>query len=46
MIVQGTALGDHYGPVAIGKPDERAQAQCAELGRRVAELANKLAAEE
>lgn len=44
MIVQGTASGDHYGPVAIGKPDERAKKQCLELGRRVATLAERLAA--
>lgn len=42
MIVQGTAMGDHYGPVAIGKPDERAANQCRALGKRVAELAKKL----
>ena len=43
MIVQGTALGDHYGPVAINKPDARAEKQSVELGRRVAELALRLA---
>ncbi len=43
MVVQGTALGDHYGPVGIGKPDERAESQSVALGRRVAELAIKLA---
>jgi NAD(P)H dehydrogenase (quinone) len=46
MIVQGTALGDHYGPVAIGRPDERAEAQSAELGRRVAALALRLEEQE
>ena len=44
MIVQGTAEGDHYGPVAIGAPDERVTPQCAALGRRVAELVKRLAA--
>lgn len=44
MIVQGTAVGDHYGPVAIGKPDERAEKQCVALGGRVADLALKLEA--
>jgi len=44
MVVQGTALGDHYGPVAVGKPDERVEPQCIALGRRVAELALKLQA--
>jgi NAD(P)H dehydrogenase (quinone) len=43
MVVQGTPDGDHYGPVAIGPPDERAAGQCRALGRRVAELARKLA---
>ena len=44
MVVQGTSRGDHYGPVAIGAPDERADAEARALGRRVAELAQKLAA--
>ena len=38
MIVQGTHSGDHYGPVALGTPDERATKQCKALGRRVARL--------
>ncbi|MHC4480909.1 MAG: flavodoxin family protein [Planctomycetota bacterium] len=42
MIVQGTSQGDHYGPVAIGVPDQRAEEQARELGRRVAELADRL----
>lgn len=42
MIVQGSAHGDHYGPVSIGKPDERVEKQCRELGERVAELAQRL----
>ena len=42
MVVQGTPLGDHYGPTAVNAPDERAQNQCRELGTRVAELAGKL----
>jgi len=44
LVIQGNASGDHYGPVAIGKPDERAASQCRDLGRRVAELAGRLAA--
>jgi len=43
MIVPGTADGDHYGPVSIGAPDERASKQCRALGERIAELAEKLA---
>jgi NAD(P)H dehydrogenase (quinone) len=42
MVVQGSAAGDHYGPVSIGKPDERASNLCRALGKRVAELAAKL----
>ncbi|MBS3763896.1 MAG: NAD(P)H-dependent oxidoreductase, partial [Planctomycetes bacterium] len=42
MIVEGTADGDHYGPVSIGAPEERAISQCRELGERVARLAIKL----
>jgi len=42
MIVPGSAKGDHYGPVAIGKPDERSQRECKKLGRMVAELTVKL----
>lgn len=42
MIVQGEARGDHYGPVAIGRPDDRALACCRRLGESVAELVKKL----
>ncbi len=42
MIVPGTAEGDHYGPVSIDAPDDRAKAQCEALGRRVASLAKRL----
>jgi NAD(P)H dehydrogenase (quinone) len=42
MVVKGTAQRDHYGPVAIGKPDQRADEECHKLGRNVAELAVKL----
>ncbi|RJP70784.1 MAG: flavodoxin family protein [Candidatus Abyssobacteria bacterium SURF_17] len=42
MIVEGTAEGDHYGPVSIDAPDDRVKAQCEALGRRVALLAKKL----
>jgi len=41
-VVQGDPKGDHYGPVSIGKPDERVQQQCKRRGRRVAELTKKL----
>ncbi len=44
MIVQGTSGGGHYGPVAIGAPDKRAESEARALGKRVAELAAKLSA--
>lgn len=42
MIVPGSAQGDHYGPVSIGKPNDRALAECQKLGQIVAQLAVKL----
>jgi NAD(P)H dehydrogenase (quinone) len=42
-IVQGDPKGDHYGPVSIGKPDERVRRQCIRRGKRIAELTNRLA---
>ena len=42
MIVQGDPQGDHYGPVSIGKPDERVLKQCKRRGQRIAQLTNKL----
>ena len=42
MVVQGDPEGDHYGPVSIGKPDQRVERQCARRGRRIAELTRKL----
>ncbi len=42
-VVQGDPKGDHYGPVSIGKPDERVRRQCIRRGKRIAELTNKLA---
>ena len=42
MIVQGDSQGDHYGPVSIGKPDERVINQCRRRGLRIAELTKKL----
>jgi len=43
-VVQGDPQGDHYGPVSIGKPDERVRRQCMRRGRRIAELTKKLSA--
>ena len=42
LIVQGDPQGDHYGPVSIGKPDERVKNQCTRRGQRIAELTLKL----
>jgi len=42
MVVQGDPQGDHYGPVSIGKPDERVTSQCKRRGQRIAELTKKL----
>jgi NAD(P)H dehydrogenase (quinone) len=42
MIVQGDPEGDHYGPVSIGRPDERVRQQCHRRGLRIAELTKKL----
>ena len=41
-VVQGDPQGDHYGPVSIGKADERVKRQCIRRGRRIAELTKKL----
>ncbi|MBN2594067.1 MAG: NAD(P)H-dependent oxidoreductase [Sedimentisphaerales bacterium] len=41
-VVQGDPQGDHYGPVSIGKPDDRVKQQCIRRGRRIAELTKKL----
>ncbi len=42
MVVQGDPKGDHYGPVSIGKPDQRVEQQCRRRGQRIAELTKKL----
>ena len=42
MIVQGEPKGDHYGPVAINEPDERALKGCKKLGQNLANLVKKL----
>lgn len=43
MVIQGDPQGDHYGPVSIGKPDNRVKKQCHRRGRRIAEMTKKLA---
>jgi len=42
MIVQGDTGGGHYGPVAVGAPDERGTEECKKLGQKVARLIKKL----
>jgi NAD(P)H dehydrogenase (quinone) len=42
IVVQGDPQGDHYGPVSIGKPDQRVERQCVRRGQRIAELTKKL----
>jgi NAD(P)H dehydrogenase (quinone) len=42
MVVPGSASGDHYGPVAVNAPDDRAAEGCRRLGKTVAELAIRL----
>ncbi len=42
MVIQGDPQGDHYGPVSIGKPDDRVMKQCVRRGQRIAELTRKL----
>lgn len=41
MIVQGTSKGDHYGPVAIGKPDDRSKKLCRAYGHQIAKLVSR-----
>jgi NAD(P)H dehydrogenase (quinone) len=43
MIVEGCYQGGHYGPVAVGEPDDRAARECRALGERVARLVKRLA---
>ena len=42
MVVQGTAQGAHYGPVAVGAPDKLAREDCLRYGRQTAELVKRL----
>jgi len=42
MIIQGDPKGDHYGPVSIGKPDQRAEKECVRFGQRIAQLTKRL----
>lgn len=42
IVVKGDPRGNHYGPVAIGAPDDAAQAECRRWGKKLAELTLKL----
>lgn len=42
MVIQGDHQGSHYGPVAVGAPDERAREECIRYGGRFAELVKRL----
>jgi len=42
MIVQGDPTGEHYGPVAIRKPDERATENCERFAERFTALLKKV----
>jgi len=42
MVVQGDPQGAHYGPLSIGRPDDRVRQQCQRRGQRVAELTRQL----
>jgi NAD(P)H dehydrogenase (quinone) len=42
MVVCGDSSGDHYGPVAIEKPDKRSEKICIRYGKRVAKLTKEL----
>jgi NAD(P)H dehydrogenase (quinone) len=41
MIIQGDPSGSHYGPVAIGSPDERAKKECRRFAGRIVKLLKK-----
>ena len=42
MVIQGDPQGAHYGPLSIGKPDEKVKQQCERRGQRVAALTKQL----
>ncbi|PIQ89796.1 MAG: flavodoxin [Candidatus Omnitrophica bacterium CG11_big_fil_rev_8_21_14_0_20_42_13] len=45
LIVQGDPRGDHYGPVAVGSIDGRAEKECLKFGGRIANLVKKVGEE-
>jgi NAD(P)H dehydrogenase (quinone) len=38
MIIQGVTKGDHYGPVSINTPDDRAKKYCEDFAKRTEKL--------
>lgn len=42
MIVTGDAVIQHYGPLAIGGPDEEIHSMCIKYGQKIAVLAKKV----
>ncbi len=42
MVIQGDPQGAHYGPLAIGRPDDKVKQQCIRCGQRLAELTQRL----
>ena len=42
MIIQGDPIGDHYGPVSIGSPDQRASKCCEQYAKNLVSLVKKL----
>ena len=42
MIVTGDAVLQHYGPLAIGAPDEEIHEMCLKYGSKIAALTNKI----
>lgn len=42
MVIRGDHRGDHYGPVSIGYPDERATECCRQYAENLAELVKRL----
>jgi len=43
FVIQGDPRGSHYGPVAIGSPDDRAKKECVRLAERFDELIKRFA---
>lgn len=42
MVIPGNVSGDHYGPVAVGAPDQRSADQCRQMGKIIGQLTVKL----